>query len=148
LYRVYYAGDINDTPGAVPQATAEQKLRRELEAYHGQPQAGAVDFIWPHLKHPDRFVRYAARIALEHQPADEWKEKAFQEKDPVTVIQAGIALARKGKTKDKSRLVKMLLGVDYEPLSESQKIDITRAFELAFARMGMPNAADKATVIA
>lgn len=148
LYRVYYTGDLNNTPEAAPAITAEQKLRRELEAYHGKPQAGAVDFLWPHLKHPDRFVRYAARIALEHQPADEWKEKAYQEKDPVTVIQAGIALARKAKAKDKDHIIKMLLGVDYGALSESQQIDLTRAFELVFARMGMPDAAGKAAAIA
>ncbi|HRE50451.1 MAG TPA: c-type cytochrome [Flavitalea sp.] len=147
LYRVHYTRDIGDEPHAAPTVTAELKLRRELEAYHGQPRAGAVDFLWPHLQHPDRFVRYAARIALEHQPVDEWKEKAYQENDPVTLIQAGIALARKAKAKDKPRIIKMLLGVDYDGLSESQKIDITRAFELVFARMGMPDAASRAAVI-
>src|SRR5690606_28668790 len=90
------------------------------------------------LKHNDRFIRYAARIALEHQPVASWQERALTEKDPVTIIQSAIALARQGQPAVRDRLLQQLMSVDYEQLSESQQLDILRAFELALSRMGMP----------
>jgi hypothetical protein len=68
---------------AAPVLNEEQQIRRKLEAYHGLPQTGAVDFAWPYLNHQDRFIRYAARIAVEDQPVAQWKDRALNEKDPV-----------------------------------------------------------------
>src|SRR5207248_1365708 len=46
---------------------AARDLRRELEALHGHKDPRAVDFAWPHLSSEDRFIRFAARIAIEWQ---------------------------------------------------------------------------------
>ena len=73
-----------------------QNTRKQLEKFHGNPDPKAVATAWPYLKNSDRFIRYAARIAVEHQPVSEWQEKALSEKDPQAVIQAMIALARTG----------------------------------------------------
>lgn len=149
LYRVYYGdGKGNTETLAAPALTEDQKTRRKLEEYHVAPKAGAVEFAWPYLKHEDRFIRYAARIAIEHQPVNEWKQKALAEKDPVALTEAVIALARRGNATDKSALLAALNGIAYDKLSESQQIDLIRAFELVIARMGMPDAASKAAVIA
>ncbi|MEJ0102718.1 MAG: hypothetical protein WDO19_09275 [Bacteroidota bacterium] len=123
-----------------------KKIRRQLEEFHEGPKAGAVDFAWPYLKHSDRFIRFAARIAIENQPVSEWQNKLFSEKDPVIITQASIALARKGKPDVKNQVLKLLTSVDYSALSEPQQIDLQRAFELVFARMGMPDAAMKTAV--
>lgn len=53
--------------------TPEAALRRKLESYHGM-QSGeraeeAIAAALPHLDHPDRHVRHAARLALESTPA-------------------------------------------------------------------------------
>src|SRR5688572_850697 len=71
LYRVYHEDASKDekvaeasTGDAESKLNEENKLRRELEKFHTGPQKGAVDFAWPHLKHEDRFIRYAARIAV------------------------------------------------------------------------------------
>lgn len=151
LYRVYYQDNKGKTVNeisAAPVETAESKLRKQLEAYHGAPQAGAVDFAWPNLKHADRFVRYAARIAVEHQPVAEWKQRALDEKDPVTAIHALIALIRQGDAGLKAAVLNSLTSIDYAALSESQQIDITRAFELVFTRMGAPDPASAEKVTA
>jgi hypothetical protein len=66
---------------------------------------------------------------------NEWKQKALAEKDPVTLAELMIALARKGDAKDKNAILTALQGVDYVKLSESQQIDLIRAFELTIARM-------------
>ncbi len=147
LYRVYYGDSKGNTDAiAATTLTEENKIRRKLEEFHGAPKAGAIDFAWPYLKHEDRFVRYAARIAVEHQPVVEWQQKALAEKDPVILTGAIIALARKGDAKDMNNLLNALQAVDYDKLSESQQIDLVRAFELIMARMGMPDATAKAAI--
>lgn len=147
LYRVYYGDNTKNTENiaAVP-LIEEQKIRRKLEEYHGQPRSGAVDFVWPYLKHTDRFIRYAARVAIEHQPLNEWKEKGLNEKDPIILTQAMIALARSGDTTSKNQALKSLMTINYAQLTAPQQIDLLRAFELLVSRMGLPDAAIKADI--
>ncbi len=151
LYRITYKdakekAATNNTVSA--DINEETKLRRSLEQYHGEPQAGAINAAWPNLKHKDRDIRYAARIAIEHQPVSEWQQRALNEKDPQALIEAMVALARQGKKDAKDPMLKALEGIDYSKLSEQQQIDILRAFELVFARMGKPEGAAKAGVVA
>jgi len=147
LYRVYYAGS-DATTSQAPALTAEHKLRTSLEKFHLEPDAGAIAAAWPNLNHPDRFVRYAARIAVEHQPVAQWQEKALAETDPQRATQAIVALARQGGADLKSKAINTLLKINFDKLPESQQYDVLRAFELIFLRMGAPEAADKAKVIA
>ena len=148
LYRVYYGDNTSNTEKLTPpELTDLQKLRRQLETYHGAPRADAVAFAWPYLKHEDRFIRYAARIAVEHQPVSEWQGKALAEKDPVTLTGAAIALAREGRPEVKDKILTALAAVDYSQLSEPQQIDLLRAVELVLARMGLPAPGVKATLI-
>jgi len=149
LYRIYYKGkDAEKGAMVAVEPTADQKIRRQLEEYHGAPKAGAVDFVWPYLKHSDRFIRFAARIALEHQPVAQWQDRAFSEKDPVAITTAMLALARQGNATAKTQALKSLMGVDYTQLTEQQQIDFLRAIELVCARMGEPDAATKAQLVA
>ena len=149
LYRVYYKDNSENTEVLAATEPNEQvKIRKKLEEYHGSPKAGAVDFVWPYLKNNDRFIRYAARVALEHQPANQWQDRILNEKDPVTLTEAGIALARTGSPAVKSQVLKSLMGINYASLSETQQLDLVRAFELVLLRMGNPNAAEKASVAA
>ena len=147
LYRVYYGDNTKNTENiaAVP-LIEEQKIRRKLEEFHGQPKSGAVEFAWPYLKSSDRFIRYAARIAIEHQPIDEWKQKGLNEKDPVILTQAMIALARNGDSTLKDQALKSLMTINFSQLSEPQQIDLLRAFELVVSRFGLPDAAIKAEI--
>jgi putative heme-binding domain-containing protein len=153
LYRVYYDGAQKEENAGASSAKAgelneENTLRRALEKYHQGSQKGAVDFAWPHLKHEDRFVRYAARIAVEHQPVSEWKERALKETDPQIATQAIIALARHGKQDVKNPMLQTLMKIDYPKLSSSQQIDLLRAFEVIFFRMGNPEGTVKNQVVA
>ncbi|CAN5268242.1 hypothetical protein BH09BAC4_BH09BAC4_07220 [soil metagenome] len=147
MYRVYYTGNEATTAPA-PALTAEHKLRTSLEKVHEGANPAAIAAAWPNLNHPDRFVRYAARIAVEHQPVAQWQEKALAETDPQRATQAIVALARQGSADLKSKAIATLLKINYDKLPESQQFDLLRAFELIFLRMGAPEAADKAKIVA
>ncbi|WP_119080500.1 c-type cytochrome [Chitinophaga alhagiae] len=149
LYRVYYKDNTADnSPLKAPALTDAQQVRRRLEQYHGGARAGAVDVAWPYLKHEDRFIRFAARIALENQPVAEWQNRALAETDPVTIIQTGIALARQGTPVLKDSIFSRLLTVDYGKLSAVQQGDLLRATELVITRMGNPDDEQQARLVA
>ncbi|MBI1372775.1 MAG: c-type cytochrome [Phycisphaera sp.] len=101
LYRVTYTKDVGViAPGADEPPTELQKIRRDLEALH-RPTPGAVDKAWPYLGQADRHIRFAARIALEHQPVDQWRDRALAEKNTDAALTALLALARQYERADK-----------------------------------------------
>ena len=140
LYRVYYKDYKNLKKGsnvAGVSLTAEHKLRTELEKYHVGVDAKAVAAAWPNLNHADRTVRYAARLAVEHQPVAEWKAKALAETNPEAKIYALLALARQGDQSVKDDLLKALISIDFKKLSETKQRDLLRTFEVTFFRYGV-----------
>lgn len=149
LYRITA---INDKATAIvakkDTATINEanQLRRTMEQYH-ELKEGAVDIAWPYLKHEDRFVRYAARIAIEHQPVAEWQDRVLNETDPTALSLAMIALARHGKSVLKDKMIQSLVKVDFEKLTPSQKIDLVRAFEVMIFRMGKPEGMSREQVV-
>lgn len=150
LYRVYHKDYQNIAAGSnvvKPVITPEHKLRTEMESFHAKKDPKAIDAAWPNLKHPDRFVRYAARIAIEHQPVDQWKSKVLAEKDPQTLIYGALALARQGDAAVKNDLYKALTKIDYAKLTDAKKADLLRTFEVALFRFGQPDAATKTAVV-
>ena len=147
LYRVYYGE--NTLPNAplitktAPDVLQARNLRRQLETFHTGPNAKAITMAWPNLKNKDRYIRYAARIAMEHQPLNQWQEKALTEKDPQILTQAMIAMARTGNRGLQVRMINALMKINYNALPESQQIDVLRAYELIISRMGKPFDAEK-----
>src|SRR4051812_19603017 len=97
VYRVTYVGNESTAPvPAKTETSPAQTLRHQLEAFHGRHDPTAVSVAWPHLADPDRFVRWAARTAIEHQPVSTWAERALNETDPAIRVEALLALARAG----------------------------------------------------
>lgn len=150
LYRVSANAPVSDDERSpAPSAlTVEANLRREIETFHSGERKGALEFVWPHLKHNDRFIRYAARIAVEHQPFSQWKEKALNEKDPAIAIQVMIAFARHAGANDGAKAIESLLSIDFNSLAEEDKVNHLRALELVLARTGKPAGARRDRVIA
>jgi putative heme-binding domain-containing protein len=149
LYRVTYVGtEETSTKTLVGAPNQLNELRRKIEQFHQGPNPAALAVAWPNLKHPDRFIRYAARMALEHQPVAEWKDKALSEKDPITATQALIGLIRQSKPEFKSGIYAALLAIDNKAFTEAQMLDVLRAYELAMLRLGMPDASMAAKIIA
>ncbi|MEO6290666.1 MAG: heme-binding protein, partial [Ginsengibacter sp.] len=150
LYRVYYGdgkSDLLSKIESVPPLNEANKLRRQLETYHGAPNAEALKFAWPQLHNPDRFIRYAARIAIEHQPVKQWQDMVLNQKEPVALINGMVALARHGDISLKNKMFSSLLELDYDRLTQPQQIDLLRTFELVLARMGKPDASQAKELI-
>ncbi|MGN6490602.1 MAG: c-type cytochrome [Agriterribacter sp.] len=147
LYRVYYGNNSKQPELAAPVISEETKLRRQLEQFHGAPNVAALEQAWPQLKNEDRFIRYAARIAVEHQPVAQWQQKALSEGDPVIRINALVALARHGNKTLKNDILKSLTGIRYNELSPSQQLDLLRVFEVVLYRMGKPEATQREALI-
>ncbi|MFQ5732221.1 MAG: c-type cytochrome [Planctomycetaceae bacterium] len=149
LYRVTYTGQESTKPvNAKNEAFADLRaLRRRLEKLHHKG-AGVkrLDLIWKNLGHEDRFIRYAARLALEHVPVKLWQERALAETDPETSIQAIIALARQGEKSLQPKAVAALGRLKFAVLSETQQLSALRAYALVFIRLGRPDAVDAAKI--
>ncbi|MDQ8184637.1 c-type cytochrome [Pelagicoccus sp. SDUM812002] len=148
LFRISYIGIESTAPVKAIAPTKAAILRRELETYH-TPNASheAVDEVWPHLSDPDRFIRWAARVSLEHQPTSNWAKQALEEENPTAKIEALIALARVGETQYQGKIVDSLLKLDFKTLPEDQKLPYLRAWQLTFTRMGEPDANTKEYIV-
>lgn len=150
LYRVTYKGELDSyVPMTEKDLPREAKLRRELEHFHrkGAPSEG-LEKAWVQLGHEDRYVQYAARLVLEHQPVSSWKNKALEEPDAAKKIQAILALARQGSNADVVAMCNSLMQVDYKKLSSKEKQDLLRTFEVLLARHGSGVDAVKPQLIA
>jgi putative heme-binding domain-containing protein len=139
LYRITYPGTESTAPAAPLPLTPDAKLRHELEALQAEGTGPeAIGKAWPHLASPDRFLRFAARIAIEHQPAAAWTERALAEKNPQSRIEALIALARTGDASLQPRLIAALSELDFARIPAELRLPLLRVWELAFTRMGKP----------
>lgn len=182
LYRVTYVGDESTKlVESTPKAGRAAALRRELERFHGgyvKPVGDmaaeavlrdmyadraeqAVELAWKHLDHDDRYVRFAARIALEWQDVDLWRQRALTEKNTAKLVPAIMALARTSgrdvphrvdsyKAPDPALIGQALeaLGrVDWSALDEQGRLDLLRAYTLAFTRLGDPSPAHRRALI-
>ncbi|MFD0799261.1 hypothetical protein ACFQZJ_17450 [Maribacter chungangensis] len=123
-----------------------RELRHRLEKYHSAKDPEAVALAWNHLDHEDRFIRYAARVALEHQPTDQWETKFLSENNSVKIIEASIALAHQGDAALQSKILKKLNSVALKDQTAEQQLNLLRAYQLLFIRMGEPKASDKKLV--
>jgi putative heme-binding domain-containing protein len=141
LYRITYQGTESTAPVAWFDATPEQKLRRELEALRDvAPSAAALDKAWPLMGHADRWVRYAARIAVEHQPVDAWRSRVKADANLDLALNAALALARSGGAQD---LAAIVAAADSAANTKDLRLrqDRLRVFHVAFSRHGKPDAA-------
>src|SRR6185295_5507685 len=142
LYRVTYTKSIPAAGGEEFPSTAAveaRKLRHELEKFHGKQDAKAVGFAWSHLNSPDRWIRYAARIAIESQPVSEWKDRALKESNADAGLTALLALARLGGKESQADVLKALGKWPLDSLSEERKLEKLRVIEVSFARQGRPS---------
>ncbi len=157
LYRVVYAGDEPTTPivlAATNDPGAEARAKRHaLEAFHGHADPHAVDAAWPALGSPDRFIRYAARIALEFQDVKTWRERALNEPSTQAALESLLALVRVSAQDPAHRrsnspepdpalrdqVLAALERIDRDDLTYNQRLNLLRVYAVLFNRMGRPD---------
>ena len=140
LYRVTYIGSENTAPAAEVKPNAIVEQREMLEKLHEQGTGiEAIDKAWPLLASNDRFIRFAARAAIERQPQGAWASRALAETDPQASIEAIIALARVGDRVLQPQLITSLERLHFSKLPEELHLPYLRAWQLVFTRMGKPD---------
>ena len=171
LYRVSYVGKESTAPvAAATRPTEEAKLRHQLEAYHGVQDPKSIDLAWAHLNDADRNIRWAARTILEHQPLEQWKDRALKETDPARSLEALLAVSRvaaqcpnhspraakpdprtgvplmvaqptPAEAATRDALLDALQRLDWSKLSNEQRLAWVRIVEITLHRYGTPDAA-------
>jgi putative heme-binding domain-containing protein len=179
LYRVTYVGKESTEPvlASAAKVSPEVAARKALEQFHGKQDAKAADAAWPHLSSSDRWLRFSARVVLEHQPYAGWSERAFAEKNPTARLEAFLALARQAakcpyhteraakpdprtgiapttaaptpaEAALRDRLLAALRADDFSQLTLEQKLLHVRLTQIILHRYGNPDAAGVAAIIA
>jgi putative heme-binding domain-containing protein len=150
LYRVTYHGNEPTTPTvAAPNPAVEKArvLRRKLESFHSGTHPEAIEFAWPHLGSPDRAIRYAARVAIEHQDLGLWQTKALAEKRTNSLLAAFVSLCHVGTSDLQTAMLERLNALPFRQLTEEQLVDALRVYQLVFIRLGGQHAETSRKVV-
>jgi putative heme-binding domain-containing protein len=163
LYRVTYSGKESTAPSKGDDRGAELRaLRHKMESFHGHRDPQAVEAAWPCLGHKDRYIRFAARVAIEHQDPKTWQDRALAEKEPQAALTALLALVRASASDPfhrkkgsplvdealKRRMLEALQGIEWEKLNDDQQLELVRIYGLVFNRMGKPDETARKQTIA
>jgi putative heme-binding domain-containing protein len=156
LYRVTYSGK---EPTALSKGDMrgydQRAIRHMLEAFHGHPDAKAVATAWPFLGHEDRYIRFAARVALEWQDPKDWRDRALAETHPQSALTALFGLVRVSASDPDHRkpdspaadpqvrgdVLKALQRIAWDKLSDPQRLEHLRVYEVLLNRLGRPDEA-------
>ena len=166
LYRVTYTGEgVTPKPEVrrdAASADAVRQVRLDLEKFHGKQNPAAVEAAWKELNNKDRYIRWAARTAIEFQDSKAWADKALAEADPERAIEALLALVRVSapcplhrKPTDppadaavQKKILAALARIDFAKLPTHEKRDILRVYQVLFHRFGMPTAEERTALLA
>jgi putative heme-binding domain-containing protein len=166
LYRVTYTGKESTKPskGDVTTGAEARALRHSLEAFHRPIGEKAVSGAWRYLGHEDRYIRFAARVAIEHQTVTHWQNLALTEKDPAIALGALLALVRATGQDPfhhprkpgqpipgvplQAPILEALSRLDWHRLTAEQRLDLLRIYGILFNRTGRPPEAARQQLIA
>ena len=136
LYRIRYIGTESTSPATYPdspEASQMRAARRELEKMHrGELNLNTAIRA---VGSPDRALRTAARIALEHHDAKLWRDQLPKAQNAQATITLAVALCRKGTSEDQSMIQESLLALDWNKLNQVEKLELLRAYQLSFLRL-------------
>jgi putative heme-binding domain-containing protein len=136
LYRVTQVKtDAADPTDVAPERDQETlTLRKELELLHRPNGARAqLDFVWEHLDHDDRHIRFAARTALEHVDLAIWKNRIVDE--PIAGRRLAALLAQARVASELQEPFWNSLGqVDFASATRREQLMLLRVCEIGLAR--------------
>jgi len=137
LHKISYEGQAPTTPiVATPDAGSKlRKLRHQVEAAHSAGSAHSPEASFKLLSHPDRHIRYAARIAIEKHPPSAWREMVLKSDDPRQTTLGVLALARHDKAGSHYQLLEKLVRIDIGTLAAADQLDVLRVYGVVLRRM-------------
>jgi putative heme-binding domain-containing protein len=144
FYRVSYEGELASEVLELKErfkGKKQRKLRQELEALHVAPSSDKISFILKNFDHEDRTIRFSARVALEHLDFSDWKDEIKKENSSETTVGLALATARHGNDANRLEALNALVGIEWQGLDESKKLDFIRGVDLLLLRMdgSLPN---------
>jgi putative heme-binding domain-containing protein len=153
LYRVTYQGKESTKPYVhKTKANDLTDLRHQLEKLHIGSNPKAMDLAWPHLNHSDRFVRWAALMAVQRLPVEQWAPKALKEKEHGRRANLLVSLAKASgidpfhrkptdppvDSKMGRKIINSLLQIKWDKLNGEEQLALIRAYQVAMVRFGKP----------
>ena len=151
LYRIAYSGSESTQPAVFPDnepAKAARAARRDLEAMHVPGAKLDITAAMRNIGSPDRALRTAARLALEHFDSKQWRDPIQQSLPAQSAITMAVALARKGTPADQVDVNNSLLRLEWSKLDNTQRLELLRAYQLSFLRLGLADPATREKIIA
>ena len=163
LYRVTYQGKDSIKPYVHKTQTNDLTgLRRQLETLHVGSNPKALELAWPHVDHSDRFVRWAALMAIQRLPTKQWATKALREKDHGKRANLLISLAKASgidpfhrkptdppvDSKTGRSIINSLLQIKWDNLNGEERLALVRAYQVAMVRFGKPDKQSAQKIIA
>ena len=148
LYRIRYTGSESTAPAKYPdnpESAKSREIRRSLEKMH----RGSVDveLANKHVGSNDRGIRTAARIALEHADVATWRSKMASPANAQAAITLAVALSRKGAPTDQAEIQNQLLKLTWDKLTQVEKLELLRAYQLSFLRLGEGDDKTRARIV-
>jgi putative heme-binding domain-containing protein len=119
---------------AVLSPSEARELRHKLEAFHIDGAPADMELIWQNLGNSDRFISYAARVALEHQPIDKWRDRALAEPNLDARLNALVAFAHLADRTEQADWVKAVAPVRFADLTVQRKLNVLRVAALGVIR--------------
>ncbi|HXT58943.1 MAG TPA: c-type cytochrome, partial [Pirellulales bacterium] len=95
-----------------------------------------------------RHIRYATRVALERLPVELWQARVLGETTDEALITGAVGLARQADASLQPKLLAALGRIEFNRLSEFQRLELLRAYQLVFIRMGEPDDAARSQLSA
>lgn len=142
LYRVRWTGEKSDSaPSSYSKVTAELAITRELEKFHTEQSDEGLHLALNNLDHEDRFVAFAARVAIENQPIEKWRTRVGNSSTGL------LALSRVGEEKDQAAVVNQAIKlIQQGKADDSTLLTLLRTLQLTFIRHGSPHSATQKVV--
>jgi putative heme-binding domain-containing protein len=128
-------------------AQAARQIRHQLEELHVRQNPSALPLIWSHLGSEDDWIRFAARVALENQPVDDWRKQVATAADSPARHAALMALARSGSKADQKIVLRGLKEWEWNSAGPRELLWGLRTLELTLARQGPLDPAGTATIL-
>jgi putative heme-binding domain-containing protein len=119
---------LEDTDAFVVRRAAESLVRQAGEI--------PVEALLPVLAHPDRFVRYAARVGLEHADLSKHQSAILRLENPRAALEGLLALARATKldTGAQGSLFRRQLELLQASLPPAEQLDLLRLIGVTYLR--------------